>query len=202
MLMSSLLRQHGAGAAFLQLGLELGWLVAAVVLAVRFSSALPSLSVAEPALLFAALMVGLNVAFGLYRRDRQFTCGEYALRQAGALAIGLPIVYASSHLLPGGLVFQQAFVWVVLIALGGLLALRQVLTSQVARTLLPYRVLVLGTGPEALAVETSLEVVNAPGLELAGFYPLDKVLARSIAPSRIVSSHLTLEETVKHLNID
>jgi sugar transferase (PEP-CTERM system associated) len=202
MLMSSLLRQHGAGAAFLQLGLELGWLVAAVVLAVRFSSALPSLSVAEPALLFAALMVGLNVAFGLYRRDRQFTFGEYALRQAGALAIGLPIVYASSHLLPGGLVFQQAFVWVVLIALGGLLALRQVLTSQVARTLLPYRVLVLGTGPEALAVETSLEVVNAPGLELAGFYPLDKVLARSIAPSRIVSSHLTLEETVKHLNID
>ena len=200
--MSSLLRQHGVGAAFLQLGLELGWLVAAVILAVRFHSALPSLSVAEPALLFAALMVGLNVAFGLYRRDRQFTFGEYALRQSAALAIGLPIIYLSSHLLPGGLVFQQAFVWVVLIALGGLLALRQVLVSQVAKTLLPYRVLVLGTGPEALAVETSLEVLNARGLELAGFYPLDKILARSIAPSRIVSSHLTLEETVKHLNID
>ena len=200
--MNSLLRQHGAGAAFVQLGLELGWLVAAVILAVRFNSALPSLNVVEPALLFAALMVGLNVAFGLYRRDRQFTFGEYVLRQSAALAIGLPIIYLSSQLLPGGLVFQQAFVWVVLIALAGLLALRQILVSQIAQTLLPYRVLVLGTGPEALAVETSLEVLNARGLELAGFYPLDKVLARSIAPSRIVSSHLTLEETVRHLNID
>jgi sugar transferase (PEP-CTERM system associated) len=66
----------------------------------------------------------------------------------------------------------------------------------------PYRVLVLGTGPEALAVETSLEVANRPGLELAGFYPLEKVPVRSIAASRIVSNQLTLEETVKHLGID
>jgi sugar transferase (PEP-CTERM system associated) len=61
---------------------------------------------------------------------------------------------------------------------------------------------VLGTGPEALAVETSLQVANRPGLELAGFYPLEKIVARSIAATRIVSTHLTLEETVKHLNVD
>src|SRR6266550_1862852 len=200
--MTGLLRQHGGGAALLQLGLELGWLVAAVVLAVRYHSALPSLSVVAPALVFALLMAGLNAAFGLYRRDRPLPFGEYVLRQAAALVIGLPIAYASSHLLPGGLIFQQAFVPVVLIALGGLLAVRQIMMSAVARALLPYRVLVLGTGPEALAVETSLEVGKPPGLELAGFYPLEKVPARSIAASRIVSNHLTLEETVKHLGID
>jgi sugar transferase (PEP-CTERM system associated) len=200
--MSSLLRQHGGGAALLQLGLDLGWLVAAVVLAVRFHSALPPLNVVAPAIVFAVLMVGLNAAFGLYRRDRPLPFGEYALRQAAALVIGLPIAYASSHILPGGLVFQQAFVSVVLIALGGLLAMRQIMVSSVARMLLPYRVLVLGTGPEALAVETSLEVANHPGLELAGFYPLENVHARNIAAGRIVSNHLTLEETVKHLGID
>ena len=48
--MSTLLRQHGGGVAFLQLGLELSWLVAAVVLAARYQSALSSLSVATPAL--------------------------------------------------------------------------------------------------------------------------------------------------------
>jgi len=148
------------------------------------------------------LMVCLNAAFGLYRRDRPLPFGEYVVRQAAALVIGLPIIYVSSHILPGGLVFQQAFVPAVLIALGGLLAVRQIMVSPVARTLLPYRVLVLGTGPEALAVETSLEVNNPPGLELAGFYPLAKIPARSIATSRIVSSHLTLEETVKHLGVD
>jgi sugar transferase (PEP-CTERM system associated) len=200
--MNSLLRQHGGGAALLQLGLELGWLVAAVVLAVRYHSTLPSLNVIVPALVFAVVMVGLNAAFGLYRRDRPVPFGEYVLRQAAALLIGLPIAYVSSHILPGGLVFQQAFVPVVLIALGGLLAVRQIMASPVARMLLPYRVLVLGTGPEALAVETSLEVTNPPGLELAGFYPLEKVPVRSIAASRIVSKHLTLEETVKHLGIE
>jgi sugar transferase (PEP-CTERM system associated) len=200
--MSSLLRQHGGGVALLQLGLELGWLVAAVVLAVRYHSALSSLNVVAPALGFAGLMVGLNAAFGLYRRDRPLPFGEYILRQAAALVIGLPIAYVSSHILPGGVVFQEAFVPVVLIALGGLLALRQIMVSPVARMLSPYRVLVLGTGPEALAVEASLEVANRPGLELAGFYPLEKVPVRSIAASRIVSNHLTLEETVKHLGID
>jgi len=170
--MTGLLRQHGGGAALLQLGLELGWLVAAVVLAVRYHSALSSLNVVAPALVFAVLMVGLNAAFGLYRRDRPLPFGEYVLRQAAALVIGLPIAYVSSHILPGGLIFQQAFVPVVLIALGGLLAVRQIMMSAVARALLPYRVLVLGTGPEALAVETSLEVAHPPGLELAGFYPL------------------------------
>ena len=115
---------------------------------------------------------------------------------------GNPHHEVHGQFLPGGLVFQQAFVPAVLIALGGLLAVRQIMVSPVARTLLPYRVLVLGTGPEALAVETSLEVNNPPGLEVAGFYPLAKIPARSIATSRIVSSHLTLEETVKHLGID
>jgi sugar transferase (PEP-CTERM system associated) len=200
--MSSLLRQHGGGAPLLQLGLEMGWLVAAVVLAVRYQSALSSLNVAAPALMFAMLMVGLNAAFGLYRRDGPLPFGEYVLRQAAALVIGLPIAYVSSQMLPGGLVFQQAFVPVVLIALGGLLALRQIMVSPVARMLSPYRVLVLGTGPEALAVEASLEVANPPGLALAGFYPLENVPVRSIAASRIVSKHLTLEETVKHLGID
>jgi lipopolysaccharide/colanic/teichoic acid biosynthesis glycosyltransferase len=152
--------------------------------------------------MFGMLMVGLNAAFGLYRRDGPLPFGEYVLRQAAALVIGLPIAYVSSQMLPGGVVFQQAFVPVVLIGLGGLLALRQIMVSPVARMLSPYRVLVLGTGPEALAVEASLEVANPPGLALAGFYPLENVPVRSIAASRIVSKHLTLEETVKHLGID
>ncbi len=188
--------------AFLQLWIELGWLIAAVVLAVRYYSALSSLSVVMPALVFALLMVGLNAAFGLYRRDQRLMFGEYAVRQSAALVIGLPAAYALSHMLPGGTVFQEAFGPVVLIALGGLLAVRQIAVSPAARRFLPYRVLVLGTGPEALAVETSLEMTNPPGLELAGFYPLDKIPVRSVATTRIVSTHLTLEETVRHLGID
>ncbi len=200
--LNGLPRAHGRGVAFLQLGLDLGCLAAAVVLAVRFSTALASSSVAAPALVFALLMVGLNAAFGLYRRDRPLLFGEYTVRQAAALGIGLPVAYISLDNLPGGAVFQQAFVPAALIAVAGLLAVRQVMASVVGRTLLPYRVLVLGTGPEALAVETSLAGARRNGFELAGFYPLEKVTARSVTASRIVSNHLTLEETVQHLGID
>ena len=202
MAMVSLLRQHGGSATLLQLGVELGWLVLAVVLASRYLGSLPSLSALAPGVVFAVLMVGLNAAFGLYRRDRRLPFGESVLRQIGALAVGLPIAWISLHLLPGGLVFQEAFFPTVLIAFAGLLAVRQVMMSRAARVLLPYRVLVLGTGPEAQAVETSLAVATPPGLDLAGFYPLDKAPARSIAASRIVSNHLSLEDTVKHLSVD
>ena len=203
--MNSLLRRHGGGARFLQLGLELGWIVAAVVLAVKYhgdDSALPSLAVVAPALVFALLMVGLNWVFGLYRHDRHLTFGEYVLREVAAVAIGLPIAYIALFVLPDGVVFQRAFVPAVVIAFVGLVAVRQVMVSPLVRVFSPHRVLVLGTGPEALMVETSLAVANAPGLELVGFYPLEKVATRSIASGRIVSNHLSLEETVKHLRID
>lgn len=200
--MSTVPRPRGGGVAFVQLWIELGWLVAAVVLAVRYHSELTSLSVFTPALVFALMMVALNAAFGLYRRDRRLNFGEYAVRQSVALVIGLPTTYALSHMLPGGTVFQQSFGPVVLIALVGLLAVRQFSVSDAAHKFLPYRMLVLGTGPEALAVETSLEMTQSSGIELAGFYPLDKLPVRSVATSRILSNHATLEETVQHLGVD
>jgi len=202
---NSLLRRRGGGARFLQLGLELGWIVAAVVLAVKYhsdDSALPSVAVVAPALVFALLMVGLNWAFGLYRHDRHLTFGEYVLREVAAVAIGLPIAYIALFVLPDGVVFQRAFVPAVVIAFVGLVAVRQVMVSPLVRVFPPHRVLVLGTGPEAQMVESSLAVANAPGLELVGFYPLEKVATRSIASGHIVSNHLSLEETVKHLRID
>jgi sugar transferase (PEP-CTERM system associated) len=160
------------------------------------------LSIVVPALVFAVFTVCLNAAFGLYGRDRRLPFAEYVLRQLAALAISVPSAYICSRLIPGGLVFQQAFFPAFLLALAGLLAVRQIMTSSAAGLLLPYRVLVLGTGAEAQAVETSLLVASPPGLELAGFYPLEKVPARSIASTRIVSNHLSLEDTVKNLNID
>src|ERR1700676_880556 len=110
---SGLLRHHSGGATILQFWLELGWLIVAVVLAVRYYSdhgAFPSLEFVAPALVFALLMVCLNAAFGLYRRDRRLPFGEYMLRGSAALGIGLPIPYFASLAPPGGEVPQRGFV--------------------------------------------------------------------------------------------
>ena len=203
--MDVVLRQRSGVAPFLQFGLELGWLVIAVILALRWSNDLtgmPSYEVVATGLVFAVLMVALNAMFGLYRRDRRLPFGEYVLRQAVALAIALMVAYFASPLLPGRMGLQQALVPTVVLVLGGLVVVRQMMVSPIARVALPYRVLVLGTGPEAQAVETSLAVANPPGLEVTGFYPLEKAPVRSVASSRIVSNHMTLEETVKRLDID
>ena len=115
--MNSLLRPHGGGGvAFLQLWLELGWLVAAVVLAVRYHSALSSLSslsVVASALVFALLMVGLNAAFGIYRRDRRLNFGEYAVRQSAAFALASSLVSPSVNAsgMSGKRTSHQPFFW-------------------------------------------------------------------------------------------
>lgn len=199
--MSSPFRQTVGSATLLQLGLELGWLFAAVFLALKYHSSLPTLNGVVPALVFALLMVSLNGAFGLYRRDRRLAFSEYVVRESLALLIGFPIAYLTARILPDGSQFQDALTSTFLLALGGLIVVRQVVLSPVAGTLLPHRVLVLGTGPEARAVEASLGVANPPGLELAGFYPLDKLHERAIAANRVVAKGSSLEDTVKHLTI-
>jgi sugar transferase (PEP-CTERM system associated) len=200
--MSSTLRQTVSGAIFLQLGLELGWLFAAVILAITYHSSLPSLPALTPALLFAILMVCLNGTLGLYRRDRSLSFSEYLLREVPALFIGLVIVYLSVPFLPGGVAFQQVLGSTLFLALVGLIGVRLFVRSSLARTLLPHRVLVLGTGADARAVDMSLSVATSPFLHLVGFYPLDKVPERTIAAGRILSSNISLEDTVKHLGVD
>ncbi|HTP46791.1 MAG TPA: TIGR03013 family XrtA/PEP-CTERM system glycosyltransferase [Casimicrobiaceae bacterium] len=200
--MNAAMRSHKGTTTLVQLGLELGWLVAAVILAISYHSALPPGFLAATALGFALLMVALNAVFGLYRRRPPLSFGEYIARQSVALAIGLPIAYLLLDNVPGGSVFQRAFLPTVAVALGGLLAVRQIWKMTIGRTLAPHRVLVLGTGPEALAVETSLGAGRHSDVELVGFYPLEKIATRSVSAGRIVSSHLSLEDTVQHFHVD
>lgn len=202
---SGLLRRDSGGVSFLRFGLELGWLFAAVFVAVIYrgdDGDLPPMEIVALALVFALLMVCLNTAFGLYRRDRWLPFGECVLRESAALAIGLTVAYVARLELSDGVISKQAFVQAALIAFGSLVAVRQIVVSPLVRKFWPHRVLVLGTGPEAQTVEASLSVAHPFGVRLVGFYPLVKVPARNITSSRIVSNQLSLEEVVNALGID
>jgi sugar transferase (PEP-CTERM system associated) len=65
----------------------------------------------------------------------------------------------------------------------------------------PHRVLVLGTGAEARAVEQSLAAVELPNLRVLGFYPLDKVTELAISPAGIVGRGLSLDDVVRDLGV-
>ena len=187
----------------LQLAAELSWLFVAAILALALhGNSTRPLGTLAPALVFAVLMVFLNGAFGLYRRDHKLRFGEYVTRLFLAMLIGAPIAYLVAAVLPGGDDFQSTFREAVVLAFGGLVLVRQVVVWHLVPALLPHRVLVLGTGPEARVVEASLAAADPPGLQLVGFYTLEKVQECVVSPRNIVASAAPLEATVRNLGIN
>jgi sugar transferase (PEP-CTERM system associated) len=187
-----------------QLGVELCWLIAAVVLTLRFATRLeiPSAEAYFLALVFALLIVSLNGAFGLYRHIENLSIGAYTLRFVLAPAIGIPLAYLVADTLPGGERFQEHVGIVGLSALGGLLLVRHAVVLPLVRWVMPHRVLVLGTGAEARLVEASLATVRSKGISLVGFYPVVDAEAPLVASNRIVSPRRSLEQAVEKLRID
>ena len=174
------------------------------MLVMRFEGgrSIPAHSVVVPALVFAVLMIVLNGVFGLYRRIDKLSSGAYALRVLLAMAIAVPAAYISAEILPGGERLQEKIGLAVFFAVGGLLLVRHAIVLPLVGNLLPYRILVLGTGSEARVVEVSLAVQRPSGMRLAGFFPLEKVTETAVSQRRVIKAGGTLEETVKRLGID
>jgi sugar transferase (PEP-CTERM system associated) len=194
-------RHSVAAALVLQLAAELGCLFGVVVLAIGFERhgvGFPALAI--PALVFALLILLLNVTFGLYRRPEKLTSTSYIARVLLAPAIGVPLASLIVDYLPGAHPLQDvpALIAVTFIVL---LLVRHAVVLPLIATFVPHRVLVLGTGPEARLVEASIGAADMPNMTLVGFYALDKVQDAVVSPSRVIARSAPLEETVRQLGI-
>jgi len=188
-----------------QLGVELSWLFAAIMVVLRIDpqETVPRTEVALVAFVFAATIICLNVAFGLYRRAQALSMSSYLLRVVLAPAVGIPLALLAAQFLPGGIPLQEQWGSALLLALVGLLLVRHVVVLPLVAALLPHRVLVLGTGPEARLVEASLTSANPVGIRLVGFYAVDRTNdASSVAPAKVVAHGTSLEDTVRQLGVD
>src|SRR5437762_6340460 len=168
--MNSVFRQGISAATLFQLVADLSWLFVAGILVIRFNEqfAIPIDSVAGPALVFAVVIVVLNIAFGMYQRADKLTSSTYLVRMLLVPAIGVPLAYVIAEVLPSGRLLQDNVGTAVLVAIGGLLLLRHIVVLPLVANFVPHRVLVLGTGPEARLVEASLSAANLPGMNLVG----------------------------------
>lgn len=202
--MFSILRENVSSATLFQLGAELSWLFAAIVLVLRLDPdrSLSHSDVTLVAFVFAATIICLNGAFGLYRRAQALSTGGYLLRVVLAPAVGIPLAFLGAQLLPGAAPLQEQWASAVLLALLGLLLVRHAIVLPLVGALLPHRVLVLGTGPEARLVEASLTSANPLGIRLVGFYALEKMQESVVSPSKIIAKGSPLEDTVRRLGID
>jgi len=78
---------------------------------------------------------------------------------------------------------------------------RHAVVGPLVTTLLPHRVLVLGTGAEARVVEASLNDADTPGLQVVGFYALEKVQETVVSPNRVLAKVGPIEDLVKRLGV-
>lgn len=202
--MVSLFRHYVPLATVLQLALEAGLFFAAILLAViaqahgEMLQGLPIL----PAVAFAAIMVCVNSALGLYRRESVPSMTRSAPRLFVALLIGFPIAYLLFSTLPEGGVYQDALGYAALLALAGLLALRRLLgATALGAGLLNRRVLVLGTGADALAVDQALTGQRA-GYTVVGFYPILNNHNIAVPQHRVLQPVQSLQELIQYLAVD
>jgi sugar transferase (PEP-CTERM system associated) len=195
--------RHSVGTALaVQLAVELACLLGVALVAFRLDSGLGSLEkLALPALVFALLILLLNVSFGLYRRPEKLTSTSYIARVLLAPAIGVPLASVILEFLPAAQPLQQNLVVLIVLSFAGLLFVRHALVLPLVAAFVPHRVLVLGTGTDARTVETSLAQAGMPNMKLVGFCALDKVAEMAIAPSRVVGRGMPLEDVVRQLGI-
>ena len=201
--MTNLLRQNITAAMLLQLGADVLCLLLAVVLAARLHGIhdSPLQQLAVPAFAFALLIVCVNGTLGLYRRDRKLLFAAHVGWIFFALLLGVPAAYLLALMLPNGEMFQQMLGAVLVIAFGGLVVVRHAVVRPLIVTLMPHRVLVLGTGAEARVVEASLAAVDAPGVRVVGFYALEKLQETVVSPNRVLAKVGSIEDAAKRLGV-
>jgi sugar transferase (PEP-CTERM system associated) len=194
----AVLRQYFSAAAVVQLLIEAGWFVAAMVLAVGLQRHGRGFSdiVLAPALVFAALIVAANGAAGLYRGDRKTPIGRFLWRTLGALAIGTGIAYGAFFLVPGGRNLQDVLLDASVLAFAGSVLLRLGIFAR-SESLTP-RVLVIGAGAEAMDLETALEGFRHGKPDIVGFYPVRD--RETVVPAaRLLSHQETLSAAIRRL---
>lgn len=155
------------------------------------------------ALFFAATMIVLNSALGLYR----FAAGEAsgrrtAVRVLVSLLVSFPVAFGVFSVLPWDYFASEATQMSVVLLLGLVLLLRGVANRQRAISVFAPRVLIIGTGPEAAAVARSFSGGLQGGLDVVGFFAPTGEKMIDVDPGLIIPEGGGLLEAVRRLRVN
>jgi sugar transferase (PEP-CTERM system associated) len=140
-------------------------------------------SVMIPAVQFALIMTALGIVFSLFRVGEPKSLTVVFFRTAAVLAVGFPIAYALFGYDAEGAVARQVLGSACLYALAGVVLIRFAVSALQGTGVGLQRVLIIGTGAEALAVERAIDQEPRRSV-VVGFYPAgpdDGVVTRDVA---------------------
>lgn len=146
------------------------------------------------AALLAAAMLVINAWLGFYQRLSQRSPMETRARAVLSLYLAVPVAYGIYALLPLTGVSREFMQLSAMSAVFGMLVTRVSTSHPATTSLLTRRIMVFGTGPQALAVKRALNKSD-PAAEIVGFFPGPNEEVASIPANLILSRERSLTDT-------
>ena len=153
------------------------------------------------AILFGLVLLAINGLLGLYQRVSIRPITETRARAVLSIYLSIPIAYALYALLPIAAVNRDLIHLSAMSAVFGMLVTRVGAAHAPAAKMLRRRILVFGTGQQALAVKRALDRSD-PSAEIIGFFPGSNEDQALVSPNLILSRDRSLTDTARNLNAD
>lgn len=125
-----------------------------------------------PAIQFALVMTALGVVFSLFRVGEAKSLAVLLVRTTIVLAVGFPIAYALFVYDAAGAIARQVLAAACLYTLGGVMLMRMMVSTALGTGIGLQKILIVGTGAEALAVENVITQMGPRRSVVVGFYPV------------------------------
>ncbi len=173
--MLSLSRRRFSAGALFEMAVFAGLCTLAMLLAVFLQLGpygVAAMSAFVPAVQFALIMTALGVVFSLFRVGEPKSVAVVLVRTSITLAVGLPIAYTLFRYEAGGAAARAALGYASLYALAGVVSMRIAISTVLGAGFGMQRVLIVGTGAEALAVERVINQMGPRRSVVVGFYPV------------------------------
>ncbi|MDD3354554.1 TIGR03013 family XrtA/PEP-CTERM system glycosyltransferase [Zoogloea sp.] len=203
--MLKLFNHYVPSSTVVQLLLDASLLFIALVLVFGFQSQVTSselVAVVPSALTFAVTMMVLNGALGLYRVGFSGSLRDSLIRVLMAITLSVPVAYGIFWVLPWGEFAHEAVELSVLGLMGLVVAIRGLAVRRVGAGVLVKRVMVIGTGADAVAVEHALTQPASSSLQVVGFYPAGSGDDVRVDPKRVIHFDGSLLAAANHLRVN
>lgn len=151
--------------------------------------------------LFALAMLAINILLGFYQRTTSVSFIDKRARAMLSLYLAIPVAYGLYALLPIASVNRDLMQLSAMSAVFGMLVTRVSAAYSPTTKILRRRIMVFGTGPQALAVKHALEHSD-PSAEIIGFYPGANEDIPQVLPSMILTRDQPLSDAARNLKAD
>jgi sugar transferase (PEP-CTERM system associated) len=152
------------------------------------------------AVLFAFTMLALNAVLGFYSRRSEHNLQTTLGRAVASVLLAVPVAYGVLHLLPSEGIANEAVVLGAVLSLGLMVCARAYAMHRGIGPTLVRRVMIIGTGSEAAAIEHSLRF-RGNEVEVVGFYPAVSNGEQHVPAAAILPQDLSLADTARKLKI-